>query len=173
MLRIAICDDDSRALSVPLGFAMLSLNTPICILLSCTPALEQAVHFLPGQKKQFCIPYCFFIFVCNLTADTIFLCSLEIQTGCVTLFMLVTGVFFALQSAVFSVLLEYYFPIRGWKIESDLWHHPRKYLVPVTMVLLAGIVGTLPMALLPLSIFLATEIAVFLIPLPQSLLHRS
>ena len=32
-----------------IGFAILSLNTPICILLSCDPALEQAVRFLPGQ----------------------------------------------------------------------------------------------------------------------------
>ena len=48
---------------------------------------------------------------------------------------------FALLSAVGSVLLEWYCPIRGWKIESDLWHHPRKYIVPAAMLLLAGLVG--------------------------------
>ncbi len=35
---------------IPVGFAILSLNTPICILLSCDPDLDQAVRFLSGQK---------------------------------------------------------------------------------------------------------------------------
>ena len=57
------------------GFAILTSNTPVCILLSCDPALEQAVRFLPGQKKIFLIPYCLFIFLCNMAAELIFLCS--------------------------------------------------------------------------------------------------
>lgn len=134
---------------IPVGFAVLSLNTPVCILLSCDPALEQAVRFLPGQKKTFCIPYCLFIFLCNLAADVIFLCSFQIQTGGVTVWMIVTAVFFALQSAVLSILLEWFYPIRGWKIESDLWHHPRKYIVPAVMLLLAGVVGTALMIVSP------------------------
>ena len=60
---------------IPIGFAILSLNTPVCILLSCDHALEQAVRFLPCQKKTFCIPYCLFIFLCNITADMFFLFS--------------------------------------------------------------------------------------------------
>jgi len=126
---------------MPVGFAILSLNTPICILLSCDPALEQAVRFLPGQERAFCIPYCLFIFLCNMAADVVFLCSWQIQIGGVTGSIILTAVFFALQSAVGSVMLEWFYPIRNWKIESDLWHHPRKYIVPVTMLLIAGIAG--------------------------------
>jgi len=126
---------------LPIGFAILSLNTPICILLSCDPALERAVRFLPGQGKAFCVPYCLFIFLCNLAADIVFLCSWQIQLGGITLFYALTAAAFALLSAVGSVLLEWYCPIRGWKIESDLWHHPRKYIVPAAMLLLAGLVG--------------------------------
>ena len=66
---------------MPLGFAVLCLNTPICILLSCDPGLEQAVRTLPGQAKRFC------------------------------------------------------------KIENDLWHHPRKYIVPLIMFLAAGLIS--------------------------------
>ncbi len=124
--------------AAPLGFAILSLNTPLGILLSCDPALEQAVRFLPDQKKLFCIPYGAFLFLCNLIADSIYLCSLEMQTGGLTLRLAVTAVFFALGSAVGAVLLEWFCPLRGWKIESDLWHHPRKYVVPGGMLLLAG-----------------------------------
>lgn len=147
---------------VPVGFAVLSLNTPVCILLSSDPALGQAVRFLPGQKKAFCIPYCLFIFLCNLAADIIFLCSWQLCNGGVTAWMAAAAMLFALQSAVFSVLLEWFYPIRGWKLESDLWHHPRKYIVPVAMLLLAGAVGTLPMMLPVLMALLAAEAAILL-----------
>ena len=147
---------------VPVGFAILSLNTPICILLSCDRDLEQAVRFLPGQKQRFCIPYCLFIFSCNMAADAIFLCSWQIQNGGITVLMIAGAVFFALQSAVLSVLLEWFYPIRGWKIESDLWHHPRKYVVPVVMLLLAGAASAWPVLLYVLLALLAVETVVLL-----------
>ncbi len=147
---------------IPVGFAILSLNTPICILLSCDPDLERAVRFLPGQKRRFCIPYCLFIFLCNMAADVIFLCSWQIQSGSVTVLMIAEAVFFALQSAVLSVLLEWFYPIRGWKIESDLWHHPRKYVVPVVMFLLAGAVSSCLVLLPVLLVLLAVEIIILL-----------
>lgn len=147
---------------ISVGFAILSLNTPICILLSCDPDLEQAVRFLPGQSRRFCIPYCLFIFLCNVAADVIFLCSWQIQNGSVTVQMIAGAVFFALQSAVLSVLLEWFYPIRGWKIESDLWHHPRKYVVPVVMLLLAGAVSAWSVLLYVLLVLLVVEIAILL-----------
>ncbi len=147
---------------IPVGFAILSLNTPICILLSCDPDLEQAVRFLPGQKQRFCIPYCLFIFLCNMVADVIFLLSWQIQNGSVTVLMIAGAVFFAMQSAVLSVLLEWFYPIRGWKIESDLWHHPRKYVVPVVMLLLAGAASAWLVLLYVLLVLLAVEIAILL-----------
>lgn len=119
---------------VPVGFAVVSMNTPVCILLSCDPALEQAVRFLPDGGRRFCAPYCLFIFLCNMAAEGMFLCSFQIQIGGVTGRMIIAAVFFALQSAVGSVLLEWFYPVRGWKIESDLWRHPRKYIVPAVVL---------------------------------------
>ncbi|MCM1118161.1 MAG: hypothetical protein NC543_02220 [bacterium] len=147
---------------VSVGFAILSLNTPICILLSCDRDLEQAVRFLPGQKRRFCIPYCLFIFLCNMAADVVFLLSWQIQNGGVTVWMIAGTVFFALQSAVLSVLLEWFYPIRGWKIESDLWHHSRKYVVPVVMLLFAGAVCAWSVLLYVLLALLAVEIMILL-----------
>ncbi len=132
--------DTNILFAVPVAFAILSMNTPVCILLSCDPGLEQAVRFLPCQKKLFCVPYCFFIFLCSMIADAIFLCSLQIQIGGVTVLMIAAAVFFALLSAVLSVLMEWFYPIRGWKIESDLWHHPRKYIVPAVMLFIAALI---------------------------------
>ena len=130
--------------AMPMGFAVLSLNTPLCILLSCDPELMQAVRSLPDGKRRFCVPYSLFLFLCSLLADSLFLTSYQLQAGSITLFMVLAAVFFALLSAVCSVLLEWYYPVRGWKTISDLWHHPRKYAVPAMMLLLAGAVGTVP-----------------------------
>ena len=147
---------------VPIGFAILSLNTPVCILLSCDRDLEQAVRFLPGQRRAFCIPYCLFLFLCNMAADVIFLCSWQLQSNGVTATMIIAAMFFALQSAILSVMLEWFYPIRDWKIESDLWHHPRKYIVPGMMLLLAGAVGAWT-SLIPVLMILLVVGAVILL----------
>lgn len=128
---------------LPVGFAILSVNTPLGILLSCDPALERAVRALPCQKRAFCVPYALFVFGSNLTADLIFLGSFQVQQGGVTAASVLTAVVFALLGAAGSALMEWFFPLRGWKIESDLWHHPRKYAVPAVMLLLAGAAAAL------------------------------
>ncbi len=126
---------------IPMGFAALCLNTPICILLSCDPSLEQAVRILPGQAKRFCTHYCFFIFSVNMTVNSVYLISWQIWHGCIGSTEIITAFLIALQSAILSVLLEWLCPIRNWKIENDLWHHPRKYIVPLIMLFIAGLIG--------------------------------
>ena len=126
---------------MPLGFAVLCLNTPICILLSCDPGLEQAVRTLPGQAKRFCTNYCFFIFSVNMAVNSVYLISWQIGKGGVNSTEIITALIIALQSAVLSVLLEWFCPVRNWKIENDLWHHPQKYVVPLIMFLVAGLIG--------------------------------
>lgn len=126
----------------PIGLAILCLNTPICTLLSCDPDLEQAIRVLPGQAGRFCRRYCLFIFVVNGIVAGIYLSSWQIIYGRIGLDYVGTVLLFALQSAILSVILEWRHPIRGWKTESDLWHHPRKYLVPLALLLVATLVGT-------------------------------
>ena len=126
---------------MPLGFVVLCLNTPICILLSCDPGLEQAVRTLPRQAKRFYTNYCFFIFSVNMAVNSVYLISWQIGKGGVNSTEIITALIIALQSAVLSVLLEWFCPVRNWKIENDLWHHPRKYIVPLIMFLVAGLIG--------------------------------
>lgn len=123
----------------PIGPALLCLNTPICTLLSCDPDLEQAIRVLPGQAGRFCRKYCLFIFTVNGIVDSIYLCSWQNIYGGIGLIHVGTVLLVALQSAVLSVILEWKCPIRGWKTESDLWHHPRKYLVPLSMLVIAQV----------------------------------
>ena len=126
---------------MPLGFAVLCLNTPICILLSCDPSLEQAVRTLPRQAKRFCTNYCFFIFSVNMAVNSVYLISWQIGKSGVNSTEIITALIIALQSAILSVLLEWFCPVRNWKIENDLWHHPRKYIVPLIMFLVVGLIG--------------------------------
>lgn len=147
----------------PLGFALLSFNTPMGILLSCDPSSQQAIRFLPGQRRTFCLPYGLFLCACHLVADGFFLCSWQLQMGGVSGPMLAAAVFFALESAILAVLLEWFFPIRSWKTESDLWHHPRKYVVPGILLSLAVLVGAQPGILPVLLVGLALEAAVLLV----------
>ncbi|MBD5536587.1 MAG: hypothetical protein HDQ99_13195 [Lachnospiraceae bacterium] len=143
---------------MPLGFAILCLNTPICILLSCNPGLEQAVRVLPGQAGRFCTRYSFFIFSVNMAVNSVYLVVWQIQQGDVDGMKIMTAVLIALQSAILSVLLEWFYPIRNWKIESDLWHHPRKYIVPLIMLLIAGFIGMWPAGIWVLLCIVLTEV---------------
>jgi len=145
---------------MPLGFAVLCLNTPVCILLSCDPGLEQAVRVLPGQAGRFCTRYCLFLFAVNMTVSSVYLISWQIRYGGVGSVEITTALLMALQSAVLSVLLEWFFPIRSWKIENDLWHHPRKYVVPLIMLFLAGIIGVCPVSIRVLLCFVIAECSV-------------
>ena len=125
----------------PVGLAILCLNTPICTLLSCDPDLEQAIRMLPGQAGRFCRKYCLFIFAVNSIVTSIYFCSWQMVNGGLNFVHVGILLIFALQSAILSVILEWKHPIRGWKTESDLWHHPRKYLVPVLMLLVSAFVS--------------------------------
>lgn len=132
---------------MPLGFAILCLNTPICILLSCDSDLEQAVRVLPGQASRFCSRYCVFIFLVNMAVSSVYLVSWQVQYGGVGGMEITATLLIAMQSAVLSVLLEWFHPICNWKIESDLWHHPRKYIVPLIMLLIAVFIGMWPVSI--------------------------
>lgn len=139
----------------PLGFAILTLNTPLSVLLSADPTLDRAVRMLPGSVRLFCLPYVVLLAGANLLADTVFLISWTLTIGPITPQMLAAG-FIALQSALAAVWLEWQHPLKNWRSESDLWHHPRKYLVPAVMLLLAAAIGSWP--ILPLCwIVLALE----------------
>lgn len=143
---------------MPFGFAILCLNTPICILLSCDPGLEQAVRVLPGQAGRFCTRYIFFIFSVNMAVSSVYLAAWQIWHGGLGSMEVMAAVLIALQSAMLSVLLEWLYPIRNWKLESDLWHHPRKYIVPFIMLLVAGLIGMWPVGIWVLLCIVIAEV---------------
>lgn len=150
--------DFSEAFFVaPFGFAILTLNTPLGILLSTDPTLERAVRTLPNGIRCFCVPYVGLLFMLNLIADVIYMVSWQCVIGGVDLYIVATALYFAAQSALFSVWLEWQHPLRNWRIESDLWHHPRKYFVPGLMLCLAVFLGSWPFLLVAFYILFVLE----------------
>lgn len=123
------------------GFALLGLNTPLCTLLSADPDLEQAVRTLPGQARRFCGQYTLFLCLINGAVTCVYLCSWQLIHGGIGGMELLAAALFVLQGGLWSVLLEWACPLRNWKTESDLWHHPRKYLVPLLLLVMAALVG--------------------------------
>lgn len=131
----------------PMGLALLSLNTPLCTLLSGDPALADALRVLPGGGRRFCRQYGGMLFAVNGAVALLYLGSWQCLQGGALLVHGGMVALFSLQSAVLSVLLEWTHPLRSWKTESDLWHHPRKYLVPLVLLLAAALVSAWPPAL--------------------------
>lgn len=127
-----------------MGFAILSINTPAGMQLSRDRALERSVRMLPGQARRFAVPYVRWLLGMNLIANAIYLAGWASQTGGVTGRSALLAACFALQSALGTAALDWFFPIKAWKLESDLWHHPRKYIVPACMLLLAGAIEGMP-----------------------------
>ncbi len=128
---------------LPIGFAILSINTPLCVLVSADHSLREAVRFLPSGTRMFWLPYFTFIAANDLIAYTFYLASFGLQAGGLELKYILPAVAFALLGAAGSVVMEMRFPLTEWKTESDLWHHPRKYIVPAILMLIAGAICVL------------------------------
>ena len=69
---------------------------------------------------SFCTRYNFFMFSVNMAVSSVYLVVWQIQHGGVGGMDIMTAVLITLQSAILSVLLEWFHPARNWKIESDL-----------------------------------------------------
>jgi len=132
---------------LPFGFAILCLNTSICTLLSCDADLEQSVKTMPGQAIRFYGRYCLFIACINFTLSCLYQVVWLVHNENISAANIWASILFAVQSAILSVILEWKYPVRDWKTESDLWHHPRKYIVPLVMLPLAALVGIWPIVI--------------------------
>lgn len=120
-----------------MSLALCGLNTPAATLFSRDPALAQALVVLPGGGRRFWRGYVGFL--AGLYGAALVLClgAWQLAWGAVGLGDLAVVPLLALQGALLAAALERWCPLRGWKTESDLWHHPRKYLVPLALLPLA------------------------------------
>ncbi|PJN56865.1 hypothetical protein PAEVO_35910 [Paenibacillus sp. GM2FR] len=144
---------------LPLGFAVLSFNTPIGILLSSNRGLHRKIQMLPGQFQRIGVAYGLFILAVNLFIYTIYLACWHMFHGSVEIMYYVLSVLFAAQCAISTVWLEWKHPVFHWRVESDLWHHPRKYAVPLMMSLLAVTAISIESAVYMVALLVGIEMA--------------
>ena len=63
-----------------------------------------------------------------------YIISLFVLGSKIDLTLILIAIFFALQSAIMVMIMENKLIIKKWNVESDLWHNPRKYIVPVILI---------------------------------------
>ncbi len=144
MIFIQKSFDNAELNFLPIGMAVLLLNTPICTMLSYDRDTQEVMRALPRQEVMFMIKYNAFIFIFNLLVETVYLSAWGIIIGGIKGINILWIVMFALQGAILSAYLEWRHPIKNWKAEPDLWHNPRKYIVPGIMILVAGLIIAIP-----------------------------
>ncbi|WFR56989.1 hypothetical protein QA584_25800 [Anaerocolumna sp. AGMB13025] len=142
---------------MPLGFAILSLNTPIGILLSGDRDFRMKVQSLPDQNVLVFLPYRVVICLSNILSYLIYCLCWRITNGPFHGTILILALLFAWESAAIYVFLEWKFPVVNWKVESDLWHHPRKYIVPASMTGIAVLIVSQPWTSLLLLILIIVQ----------------
>lgn len=126
-----------------MGYGLVVINTPLCILVSCDRDLARGIDCLPEGGRRFFVPYAGFLFSSTCLAYVFYLVSWNIKFGGIAAIYIVLAVILAAVSAVLSVSLEKFFPLQKWTIESELWHHPRKYVVPGAVIIIASLIGAI------------------------------
>ena len=89
------------------------------------------------------VPYALFVAGVNVIGCSIYMTAWWLISSDFTPAMVAIAIVFALISGVLTIIIEMRFPLLDWKVQSDLWHHPRKYVVPGILILLS-----LPIAML-------------------------
>lgn len=160
LLPLALAPASGREL-LPVSLALCGLNTPAATLFSRDPALAQALVVLPGGGRRFWRGYVGFLAALYGAALVLCLGAWQLAWGAVGLADLAAVPLLTLEGALLAAALERWRPLRGWKTESDLWHHPRKYLVPLALLPLALVGVGRPVVLCLWAGALALQVALF------------
>lgn len=117
-----------------LGMALLSVNTPLAIIVSSSRTLKKKLCSMPDKFRNFYLPYAAVLFVFYIISYAILLGVLAALGIKVTLLSVIAAVLFAVQASAMIVFLEDRYTLQKWSTESDLWHNPRKYITPLLLV---------------------------------------
>ncbi|WP_142927251.1 hypothetical protein [Bacillus sp. PK3_68] len=119
-----------------LGLGILSINTPLSILFSSNRTLLDKVRSFPNQKRKIIVPYFLLLLVWNGTPSMIYLLISKMLNQPFGTEDCLLALSLIVINSIGVVLLEWYFPLKDWHVESDLWHHPRKYIMPSILIVL-------------------------------------
>ena len=124
-----------------IGFAMLTINTPLAVIVSSNRGLHKKLDSMPSRIKNFFSHYACVLFVFYIICDALFIAILYILGVEIQCKAIIAAIFFSIQAAAATAFMEDKYHITKWSVEADLWHNPRKYIVPITLALEAGLLS--------------------------------
>lgn len=116
-----------------IGMAMLSVNTPLAVIVSSSRTLKKKLCSMPDSIRSFYIPYAAVLFLYYILAYSILIMILYFIKTDITWISFLAAFLYSLQASVITVFMEYKYTLTKWSTESDLWHNPRKYIIPVIL----------------------------------------
>lgn len=128
------------AIGCGMGLAIVSMNTPLATIVSSNRGLGKKLDALPDKTRCFFVPYGLVLFGFYAVSYALFLTAFKIAGGTVGVKAIVTAVVFAAETSFAVPFLENKFPVTKWKTEPDLWHNPRKYIIPAALLLEGAVI---------------------------------
>ena len=140
LIMIAFCSYLSKTMesmafkeSAMVGMALLSVNTPLAVVVSSSRTLKKKLCSMPDRIRCFYIPYAAVLFVFYIIAYSLVILILGLTGTEITVRTITAALAFAVQAAAFTSFMEEKYTITKWRTESDIWHNPRKYILPVIL----------------------------------------
>ena len=126
-------------MTIGMSMGLIVINTQIGTIVSSSRTLKNKLESMPNKVEAFFVPYAVFLFVFYIICYALFLAALFTIRGGILIRPIILAPIFSLEAAIANVILEDKFTLTKWKAEPDLWHHPRKYIVPGVLVLEAAL----------------------------------
>ncbi len=123
-----------------IGLALNTFNTSLAIIVSSNRGLHKKLNSLPNKIKSFFVPYSIVIFTVNIIFSVLLLVVASFIGTEINMKIIIATVIFPIQNAIGTAFLECTRPILHWRVETDLWHNPRKYIIPLILVLEAAVI---------------------------------
>lgn len=123
---------------IVIALALITFNTPLAIIVSSNKSLHKKLNSTPNTIKNFYLPYGFVVFAFNIIFSALLIIISFLLGSQINIKTIIAAAIFPIQNRII-VLLEYNYPILNWHVETDLWHNPRKYIIPLTLIFEAAI----------------------------------
>lgn len=144
------------------GLVLLCLNTPLGTVISSQPQNYEKLKALPNTLKFFLLPYSIFVSMTLAVGLLIYIIAVYFLIEEVPSLLLLQAVCVVIQSAFLIVFLESKFPLLNWNTITDLWQHPRKYIVPCVVLIIVMATIVLPKLIYVFLLLLVLQFAFFM-----------
>ena len=116
-----------------IGMALTTANTPLAIVVSSSRTLDKKLYSMPNRVKSFFLPYTEILFLFYMVCNLILIIIMKIIGMEIYGEYFAVAVIFSVQGALATAFMENKYTIKKWNVETDLWHNPRKYIVPAIL----------------------------------------